>query len=318
MSAPIPSLHATTPTYAPHRVWLWLKGLPYDHIRDAFLVIAGLLYLLGYIVWSVHAWRNNLGLLPLLDAQYLLAGLIVACILLAGTACACVSKWVSERIPGTLSSERAHTGWRRVLRKGWYAMTFLSIAGMIFLSDSDWVMPHYMSSETGMNFSFIIFVICAIFSPALESNPNSPSRNSPLNNSPLHLLIESYRGGIEIYFSRVRGLLVPFAIFILTLIVLLRSLDYYTHHWPQELAGPKPRCAYLDLEVSKLSPTTLARLLPSTTSTNALSGVVRSDRLNIFFISETLLVKPVSATQRANETYEISQSAVAATTWCAP
>lgn len=53
---------------------LLLKGL--GDLRDGILVSIGLIYALGYLIWSFSAWRNNLGMLPLLEPQYLLAGSI--------------------------------------------------------------------------------------------------------------------------------------------------------------------------------------------------------------------------------------------------
>ena len=55
----------------PKKVSSWTK-----EVRDAFLLLVGAGYVLGYIVWSMYALRANLGLLPALRAQYLLAGLL--------------------------------------------------------------------------------------------------------------------------------------------------------------------------------------------------------------------------------------------------
>jgi hypothetical protein len=51
--------------------------------RDGILVAGGGLYVLGYLVWSFHAWEEGLGLLPALELQYLLAGSLLALTLLA-------------------------------------------------------------------------------------------------------------------------------------------------------------------------------------------------------------------------------------------
>lgn len=52
-------------------------------LRDGLLVLASILYGLGYLVWSVHAWEQDLGLLPALDAQYFVAGVFPALVFLA-------------------------------------------------------------------------------------------------------------------------------------------------------------------------------------------------------------------------------------------
>jgi hypothetical protein len=50
-------------------------------LRDLALVAAAATYALGFIVWSIHAFRNNLGLLPTIDSQYIVAGLVSIIIL---------------------------------------------------------------------------------------------------------------------------------------------------------------------------------------------------------------------------------------------
>jgi hypothetical protein len=52
-------------------------------LRDGLLVAGGLLYVLGYAVWSLNAWRQGLGILPALESQYLVAGIVPALIIYA-------------------------------------------------------------------------------------------------------------------------------------------------------------------------------------------------------------------------------------------
>ena len=41
--------------------------------RNGFLVGLAVIYGLGYLVWAVNSWMNNLGFLPALDFQYFVA-----------------------------------------------------------------------------------------------------------------------------------------------------------------------------------------------------------------------------------------------------
>ena len=50
-------------------------------VRDALLVGAGTVYILGYVTWSISAYSQGLGLLPALEAQYFMAGVVPAVIL---------------------------------------------------------------------------------------------------------------------------------------------------------------------------------------------------------------------------------------------
>jgi hypothetical protein len=50
-------------------------------LRDGFLVSGAALYGLGYLVWTYTAWRNDLGQLPALEFQYVIAGVVPAILL---------------------------------------------------------------------------------------------------------------------------------------------------------------------------------------------------------------------------------------------
>lgn len=50
----------------------WLTAI----VNKKLLVVAGMTYVLGYVTWQFHAFINGLGMLPVLEAQYFLAGFI--------------------------------------------------------------------------------------------------------------------------------------------------------------------------------------------------------------------------------------------------
>src|SRR4051812_14103708 len=50
-------------------------------LRDGLLVLSGILYFLGYATWSLNAWRNKLGLLPAIESQYFIAGIVPALVI---------------------------------------------------------------------------------------------------------------------------------------------------------------------------------------------------------------------------------------------
>lgn len=49
--------------------------------RDALLLGAGALYLLGYLTWALYGLMNGIGFIPVLDAQYFAAGILPAILL---------------------------------------------------------------------------------------------------------------------------------------------------------------------------------------------------------------------------------------------
>jgi hypothetical protein len=55
-------------------------------LRDGMLVTGTAVYLLGYLTWSYYAWREGLGPVAALDAQYFAAGIPICLVLLATVA----------------------------------------------------------------------------------------------------------------------------------------------------------------------------------------------------------------------------------------
>jgi hypothetical protein len=68
-------------------------------LRDAALILGGVIYLSGYSVWSVLAWLEGLGPVPVLDSQYFVAGLpavaglVITVVLTLGVRHLLVNKW---------------------------------------------------------------------------------------------------------------------------------------------------------------------------------------------------------------------------------
>ena len=58
-----------------NNLWEWLSSNA-SKLRDLALARAAGTYALGFIIWSIHAYANDLGLLPALDSQYIIAGLV--------------------------------------------------------------------------------------------------------------------------------------------------------------------------------------------------------------------------------------------------
>jgi hypothetical protein len=75
-------------------------------LRDGILLAGALVYVAGYVVWSINSLRNNLGLLPALKFQYFFAGSFpVAIALLVYGAVhgiraflGAISKWIEKEL----------------------------------------------------------------------------------------------------------------------------------------------------------------------------------------------------------------------------
>lgn len=61
----------------------WLKSL--GEIRDGLLLLVSATYVVGFISWSLYAWRLGVGAVPALDAQYFVAGTPIAVVIVLTT-----------------------------------------------------------------------------------------------------------------------------------------------------------------------------------------------------------------------------------------
>jgi len=94
---------------------------------------------------------------------------------------------------------------------------------------------------------------------------------------------------------------------------------------PQELGGPQPRCAYVDLVREDTAPFTLSALASADAATISGGKVIRSNRLDVYFSSsDYLLVRAArpseastsSASTKDEPLYELRKEVIRAVQWC--
>lgn len=303
----------------PSRLWGWVRGQTrsLSGLRDLILVAAGACYGVGYLVWSVHAWHRNLGLLPALRFQYLIAGAIPILFVLA----------VYGFLWGLLRLRHRIAAWvggpgrvRRLVHRGLGLLLLASFVAFAVTS-FDWVEALDWSWLNALRAGALvaILVIGFVIPP--------PTKQGAI----LHI---------------VRGFIVGYVVLAVG-IGALAGLAWFTleayPRIPQELGGVQPRRAvvYLSPE-SRVAAEVLAALkregtrgsdeiepdardpegesaLPRTTQPEEPDGPLTPAMIEVdvyFADSNVLLVKPVGEEQPfRSPTYEIRRQGVAATSW---
>lgn len=248
-------------------------------VRDSLLVLASVLYFLGYLSWAFYAWEHQLGLLPVLDAQYFAAGVFPALIILGFCIfvklLAALSRWIKEQPSGQQETIGKLMG---------SAMTILMIAGFIVIkfANEKWGLP--------------LFYIGAFFGYG-------------------GALILRNKGSK--FLQAVGQFLVWFILILGSVWLILAYLERWFPNLPQEWGGPKPRCLRLDIDSAKISQETLEKILPGEALKDA-KGVCRSKSLQMIFDgSEFVLLNdnfdPVNSTHRF---YKIKKDSIAAVLAC--
>lgn len=261
----------------------WFRTI--GELRNSLLVGASLLYLLGYAMWAAHAWDKNLGLLPLLDSQYFVAGLFPAATLWLAFYGFKGGMWLIGILEAHLGLDK--TGWPLYVSR-----TVISVFGVAFVvflvSDSEWFVkfsPSYAESIFVVSgFIFVVsgFVVVSAVEPVLQF----------------------FRKGMVVYFVFAFSAL-GFAYSFLV----LKSL-------PQELGGARPRCASISAPRSVVSKETLNQIFSSNTGTDE---IVQSDKVAVLYSGSYLLVTALDpdATDKKNESivHELPRNIVKGITW---
>ena len=272
--------------------------------RDGFLVVGAILYGLGYLVWSYNAWRNHLGQLPALEFQYLMSGIIPAVILGLAWATAAFFVKVRDKI-------------FKLLQRYKFLASLTIASSFVITMASVWI--PYAGSKGWINlrwtdkqiliYSFPLTLIVIYLGVV-----TTVAQESEQSHFLTRFLLRLYRYLVPISFCW-------YSFFL--------YLSLYPR-LPQELGGPQPRCAYVDLVREDTAPSTLSALASSSSGDPAtISGnkVIRSNRLDVYFSSsDYLLVRAATpsgeagsdfgASTKDEPLYELRKEVIRAVQWC--
>jgi hypothetical protein len=296
------------------RLLLWGKGI--KELREGLIAMAGITYIVGYLVWSYQAWNNGLGLLPAIQAQYFVAGLVPLLILFLA--------WLT--IKGALRIRRKYIRW---FEKDWEqikpmtqpptptAALKLRLAQAIFISMLitmvGWLVALYLSDDSSGIDSwwvriFFIWLVLFLFSPISRRFSPIRSRSKLLSNI-------SQPGALDALLSQYQTLAIVVSGILYALIGILLYVLVLYPNIPQEFGGVQPRNAYLDITLDSASSETLKEIAPEVTPA-ADSMLVRSEMVDVYFVgSQTLLVKAHGQKGRDTPTYEIQRDVIKTITW---
>jgi hypothetical protein len=277
--------------------------------RDGILVAASLVYGTGYVAWAIVAWREGIGPIPVLDAQYFAAGLPP--LLLIGGALG------AGRVAAT-SFDR----WRRYVDqlddpKPTY-IAFATLVLLLIALGCVWLANRFLSRDYDIG---VLTFSCAIICLATMATPvetltrryiqfmktRFPAKNPHI----LRLLERAYRRAEATSVGQRRSILYTAP---LLLAVVLAS-TYIARGYamlPQALGGARPRCAMIDVFSDKLSPTSLQKLQLKPVVANR--WPLQTSRLQVLYVAQERIIVHLPGAYR--QTIEIPRSAVAAITSC--
>lgn len=277
-------------------------------LRDGLLVLVSLVYVLGFSVWSVVAWINNLGALPVLDAQYFTAGLPPFMAAVSVGALIHLSRRVLLEIwPRWLSSLSLKNQLLIHALLGGVALVIL-----VALLGAEWLQT--TPSDIGFAGGFLaVFFIGLLQQPIvlLTRWLDFLVDRGSLSQEAAKELRTHWGWKFIVRRPSLSNLYLLFAalgaagIFYWTSVLYLKV--------PQEFGGAEPRCAQLDVVWSDLSPETRQNL-PVASPSNEEQMVVGTKEVMIYFVGgESIMMR---TREMGGASIELSRSAVKAFRWC--
>lgn len=262
----------------------WIKEI--GQLRDGFLVGTAVVYLAGYLVWSVNAWFYNLGHLPALEAQYFLAGVPA---LLITWLTYLVFRMFGAQFLEALDEQKKQR-WR--LGAAGLGVIFMLVEVPLGVLSVQWAwfyekFPRFaaVASFTWVLVGVMMFACFAIAWAIWRHHPDFPGEVFQEISRPVPAVVRQWFGR---HHDQVFRIFVAYVFASVSLLIYVVVLYPFV---PQEIGGLRPKCAILDLVTEELSKPLVKQIAPAG-ATLGKTAIVRSKPLEVFYHSdERFLVK---------------------------
>jgi len=239
---------------------------------DVLFAGATLLYALGYSSWALYAWDMQLGVPPLLNSQYLVAGVIPALIVVTSFLIVAWLRKVRGKIKHEPSEKRKRIG--RVLKGAGGTLIVLSaLIELIGFSNVYWAV-----AAPGL----LCFAAGALLSPT---------------------------DWIDRWFAIGTAWYLSASVILLSFSLVLLYSSRVFPKLPPELGGPSPQCVTLDVDPRQLSANTTASLMEKDGTAGTPAVVVRTKPLFLLFPGSLYILAPSDTTIRG-KAFRLRESAI--------
>jgi hypothetical protein len=298
--------------------------------RDLFLVASGGVYVCGYLARAFHAWSESLGVLPALDFQYFVAGivLLVPPAGLVGLSLGyhhLLRRYVLWEQRGQGRKERTD----RVL-VGSMVITIMAFAGAGPLGATSFPRAADLASRiAGVVLVASFLTLFWLFAVRSFHPTSGPPASAPITDRVgslektggfrmglVRVLTLSVRGMAWLYGALVvswMGLLALAMILVMFLLGLIALPGI-----PQELGGAKPRCGILEIDTRAISGALAARLIPIAASGEKAAHPIQLTKpMSIYHShSDVLLIREPLVSGARRPVIELRRSVVVAISSC--
>jgi hypothetical protein len=252
--------------------------------RDAVLVSVSLVYLLGYLSWAFYAGTYGLGMVPVLDAQYLVAGLVPTLIVVVAIMLVALqwrfAKWASRE-----PSDRR-------FKIGSY-LSALAAVGTAGAGFAGWLFGKLDNPDAAR----VSLAIATLAAYGLMAGS----------------LLQGSRGP---KFFRLYGLGVLWVVIaFVPIIMILFYLERVFPKLPASLGGPAPQCVVMDVAAADLSASALALLSRQDTVPDT-APVVRTREVDLLFSTSEVVIFRLPGAARNEPVYSLAKRSIIGMATC--
>lgn len=291
-------------------------GARLARIRDLGLVAFGFVYAFGYLARALHAWDNNLGVLPGLEFQYFVAGLL----LLIPPAAVLALFWGLWRATQAFARWEAKAPQRRAHVDNLLGAMVLLGMMLVLVGDIEWVKERWPRTfDVAITLfvgSFLANVVLAMARPESPRPATDAGDEGGVRRKGVLARLSRVLDAI----GRASGALLivdlGLAVILLLLAAMLLGAAKLLPLMPQALGGGAPRCAQFELERSRMS-VGLAALLADKDAKDASARTMRARPVLVYYSGgDAVLFKLPEAARSGQPAYELRRAAISAITWC--
>jgi hypothetical protein len=289
----------------------WLKNA--GSLRDGFLVTAAIFYFFGYIVWAINAYRNDLGLIPALEFQYFIAGVLPVLIILGLYSVVAAGRRLLKQVRDWIGPDPK--GGKLYLC---WVMFFLAIGAgaSIMAIPTDWFRATFLnvSHRSWLTMiSALIIVVSYPFASLLGNALQTDTTTKSISVSKARELVNAFRSLFLFLLSLFLRLLAPvYAVMFFigfAALAFIYCVELYPKI-PQEFGGARPQPACLDVIKAQISNETIEGILPIDAN-NSNEPVVRSLRVEVLFSGSDVVI-----VRSQGRVYKITKNAIQAIATC--
>ena len=281
--------------------------------RDGFLILITLIYVTGYVTWSVLAWKQGFGPIPVLDAQYFVAGLPIIMSVILTLLLLLLLRYFLRQVWGEwLKRQPIRT--RMLICRTLMICSLIGAIGIIANEIFSFSFYVYIPSMLLLCMSFVLLGFSSPLTNLEQFQKIRLQHKGKISASSPHWL-DHFSHFTESVLKHSTSL-----IYVIILAIMVAFALNYSRVWyykiPQELGGGAPHPACIDLDCSKLSSETVQLLVPKPHDQKT-AGIARSREVSIFFVGrDFFLIGDIeSATVSDPNRFKISREVIKAVHW---